>query len=316
MKKIIITIVTLLILILIILGVVLITDKNKETKNNNTNNTNDTTINTDTFVDTILKDNYLRANDPVLTTSSNNTSDVSGLYESNDTNSGNSTYYFRGNVENNYVSFAGFTWRIIRINEDNTIRLILDNEINDNETYQFSTDYDSIENMYYSNSNVKTILENWYDTNLSNYSSYIASGNYFCEEARTKASIDYTSGSATMTEYTNYTSSFKCSTDGNGYGLVNSSIGLITYDEALFAGGYAFSENTLYYLYSDTSYWTMSPIGYDGENASVWQISNNGEISRSGRVYGSKNSLKPVININSNTKVTGTGIESDPYVIG
>ena len=36
------------------------------------------------------------------------------------------TYYYRGNVTNNYVSFAGFIWRIVRINGDGSIRLIYD----------------------------------------------------------------------------------------------------------------------------------------------------------------------------------------------
>ncbi len=34
------------------------------------------------------------------------------------------SYYYRGAVKNNYVSFAGFTWRIIRRNGDGSIRLI------------------------------------------------------------------------------------------------------------------------------------------------------------------------------------------------
>ncbi|MEG0799493.1 MAG: type II secretion system protein, partial [Bacilli bacterium] len=35
------------------------------------------------------------------------------------------TYFFRGSVQNNYVSFAGKMWRIVRINEDGTVKLIL-----------------------------------------------------------------------------------------------------------------------------------------------------------------------------------------------
>ena len=35
------------------------------------------------------------------------------------------SYYYRGNVLDNYVSFAGFTWRIVRINGDGSVRLIL-----------------------------------------------------------------------------------------------------------------------------------------------------------------------------------------------
>ncbi len=34
------------------------------------------------------------------------------------------SYYFRGNVENNWVKFAGFYWRILRVNGDGSIRMI------------------------------------------------------------------------------------------------------------------------------------------------------------------------------------------------
>ena len=48
-------------------------------------------------------------------------SDV-GLYKASD-DYGDS-YYFRGNIDNNYVEFAGYVWRIIRINGDGSIRMI------------------------------------------------------------------------------------------------------------------------------------------------------------------------------------------------
>ena len=35
------------------------------------------------------------------------------------------SYYFRGTQSYNYVNFAGFTWRVVRINGDGSIRLIL-----------------------------------------------------------------------------------------------------------------------------------------------------------------------------------------------
>ena len=34
------------------------------------------------------------------------------------------SYYFRGNVENNWVKFAGYYWRILRMNGDSSIRII------------------------------------------------------------------------------------------------------------------------------------------------------------------------------------------------
>ena len=45
-----------------------------------------------------------------------------GLYKAED-DEGDS-YYYRGAVKNNYVSFAGYTWRIIRRNGDGSIRMI------------------------------------------------------------------------------------------------------------------------------------------------------------------------------------------------
>ena len=47
-----------------------------------------------------------------------------GIYSAQDDYG--TSYYFRGAVTNNYVKFADYYWRIIRINGDGTIRLIYD----------------------------------------------------------------------------------------------------------------------------------------------------------------------------------------------
>ena len=46
----------------------------------------------------------------------------SGLYVADDDYG--KSYYYRGKVLNNYVSFAGYIWRIVRINGDGSIRMI------------------------------------------------------------------------------------------------------------------------------------------------------------------------------------------------
>ena len=51
-----------------------------------------------------------------------NSSETDGLYAAEDDDG--TSYYYRGAVRNNYVSFAGFMWRIIRRNGDGSIRLI------------------------------------------------------------------------------------------------------------------------------------------------------------------------------------------------
>ena len=47
---------------------------------------------------------------------------TSGVFELEDDYG--TSYYYRGNVDNNYVKFGGYYWRIVRINGDGTIRMI------------------------------------------------------------------------------------------------------------------------------------------------------------------------------------------------
>ena len=63
------------------------------------------------------------------------------------------SYYFRGTPENNYVKFAGFYWRILRINGDGSIRMI------------YAGDADVID----SSGNAATILANGYDDSSTDY---------------------------------------------------------------------------------------------------------------------------------------------------
>ena len=266
----------------------------------------------------IMKNSVITAN-PTLTTSSNNTSDASGLYASTDTNTGKPTYYFRGNVENNYVSFAEFTWRIVRINEDGTIRIVMQDGINNNTNYKFNSNYNNYTYMYYTNnSNAKTQLESWYQTNIgskSDSAKNIASGNYYCEQAKVKWSDSDTSGSATMTTYNKYTPDFKCSSDGNGKGVVNASVGLLTYDEVVYAGGYIIQSNNNYYLYNNTNFWTMSPRGFTNPYSCVWIGFRTGEIYIAHVNYDTSY-LRPVINLTVNTQISdGSGTKENPFVV-
>jgi len=51
------------------------------------------------------------------------------------------SYYFRGNVDDNYVNFAGMCWKIVRIEGDGSVKLILEDryaECNDRETEKTS----------------------------------------------------------------------------------------------------------------------------------------------------------------------------------
>jgi len=279
----------------------------------------------------ILDDNDLITDTPNLntasttctTTSSSNgtstscTEDDPGLYKSTNTNNSKATYYFRGNVTNNYVSFAGFTWRIVRINEDGTVRIVLQDGINSNASYKFNTASNNKLYMYYSNSNAKNELEKWYTANIGNnynYYSRVAIGDYFCEQAKVANILSNATNSGTdMTVYSSYTPNFKCDDDTNGYGIVNSSIGLLTYDDVVHAGGYRGIANSNYYLYNNTVFWTMSPCGISSSNAIIWYVLKGGYPS-DGIAYANGN-LRPVINLKADVDVIGSGLESDMYIV-
>ena len=221
------------------------------------------------------------------------------------------------NAVNNYVSFAGLMWRIVRINENGSIRLLLNDGINNNTNYKFNPSINNYTYMYYSNSDVekgiKRTVDTWYDNNLKTYEKYIADTE-FCEQFKVAYSSYYvTAGSVTVPTYDNYTSNFKCSTDGNGKGILTSKVGLLTYDEAIHAGNYIYQSTSSYI--TNSSYWLMSPAGayYSDAHAYAWAVISDGSVPS----YNVDRSLavRPVISLKAGLLATGSGTSDDPYVV-
>lgn len=269
----------------------------------------------------ILKNNKVSTTPATLTTASNIIGE-NGLFVTNNTNSGKPTYFFRGNVNNNNLSFAGLNWKIVRINEDGTIRIVL-NDLDNLTEVGFDEDYSDIYNGYYSNSYYKEYSDNWYNEHLANYDSYIATG-MFCEAA--KVMYEFGSNSdfilsglnANMTPQSSYISSYECETDGNGYGTLYTKIGHLTIDDVIHAGINFDSYNADTYLYYGgyNEIYTMSIAGWFTGNGFenypwmwgyVYKLENE-DIDGSGM-------FRPVINLNSDVQIRGTGTESDPYVV-
>ena len=280
-----------------------------------------------------------------------------GLYQSIDDYG--TTYYYRGNVKNNNVYFAGFYWQIVRINGDGSIRLIYngtkkDSEGNDqsinSKLYQFnnvyndptyagymygnpdSTIFDEVHNNTNS-SKIKITIENWYKTNIEDkgYSQYINAAVGFCGD-RTISSGDGISNTVT-TNFGAYerlqqdTAQFTCPNVERDLYTDNSSsignkaltypVGLITFDELIFAGMRNEYTNKLSWIYSSVNFWTMSPSTFNTSYAMArifYQIST-GRI----HIHGWPTSLlsvRPVINLKSDVKISGgIGTVNEPYII-
>ena len=300
------------------------------------------------FVKKILEDNTINQTTPdfsqVATTDE-------GMFADFD-NEGVTTY-FRGAVTNNYVKFANFWWRIIRVNGNGSVRLIYDGtmahangesstdrrigtsafntNIDDNAYvgYMYGTPGSTTYEATHANvndSSIKTTLDNWYESNLSNYSDYIDTEAGFCGD---RTSYSGTGTGTSRTYYGAYNRvvnnkqpTFECSNSSDLYTTSGSSqgnkalqypIGLITADEVAYAGGVYATNNRSYYLYTNSAYWTMSPYNYGGD-ANVFYVYSAGYLNGINYVaiaYG----VRPVINLRGDLFVTGTGTSTDPYEV-
>ena len=301
----------------------------------------------------ILKDNEAQSDAGIDFSQISSDTNGKGLYyTSTNTEDNKTTYYFRGAVENNYVSFAGFYWRIIRINEDGSVRLIyqgtsanatgsastigdsaFNSTYNDNAYvgYMYGTPGSSSYSATHANTNdstIKGVIDTWYEENLlENYATYLADSG-FCGDR----SLSSGTGIAKTTTYygaynrvyTNKTPQFACpqsndlyttSSSNKGNKALDYPIGLITADEVSYAGGLgvAGASNSSYYLYTGSNYWTMSPRVFLGSRASEWYVVSVGHLA--GVVYGSVGA-RPVINLVSGIEITGgDGTIGNEYII-
>lgn len=274
-----------------------------------------------------------------------NISEDSGLYK----NTKENRYFYRGKIDNNYISFAGKLWKILGINSDGSIRLISDFNIGhvkylnqDTRVKKFDRKYlgytydnnkicsvtDPCSGNVGTNSNIKNYLESWYNNNLKQYDNYISYSyfdnlttphyfkydNYYYSEGY----IWDRSKSATYMNLYNLDSSFNL-TYGGRY---KSKIGIMTASEisdAGFLNGDTDLVNNKYplddnFLRTNYEWWTMSP-SKSTEISGTYNITVNSsginqQLLNSDNIY-----IRPVISLTSDAKVTGKGTKSNPYKI-
>ena len=283
------------------------------------------------------------------------------------------SYYYRGAVTNNYVKFAGFYWRIIRINGDGSLRIIYDgtqgyaNGVSNTGRLAytgkaFNAQYNDAKYVGWmfggaqgtastsktqaqtntTNSDIKTLVDSWYKTNIvdKNLGDKVADV-IFCNDrttpgkAATGLSSDtglgygsnYTAYGATArtnvwnTEASKVQPRFTCpqkndaftvNDENKGNGDLTYPVGLITADEIVAAGsGKYITENSSYYLYKGSWYWSLSPYYFNGSNAYVFR--ENGNLS--GANVSSGGAVAPVINLKAEYVKTmvGDGTINNPY---
>lgn len=253
------------------------------------------------FSDTILKNsNYSESS--LTKVGVDLATDDEGLIKSSDDIG--VSYYFRGNVQNNYVSFANLTWRIVRINGDGTVRLVLDGVADSLSNYY----NDSSAGFSFNSSLLKSYLDDWYQLYLKDYTDYIANSK-FCSDIAHDDNYTFNAYTRVMT---NKIPTLNCLDVS-----ISSNIGTLTIDEVLLAGANTLTGNSSYYLYNssiDNLWYTMSGAKGTESSINMFMVDSSGNIktATSGNLY---RNVRPVINLVKNTQVTGTGTALDPYKI-
>ena len=199
------------------------------------------------------------------------------IKENNNLKEINGDYYFQNDVDNNYVMYSNILWRIIKVNNDNTIKLISNDVI----TY-LSYGQNDYENSYMNTWLNKTdddntgILENLLNTPY----------NYLTNDSICKDNISDTK---------HITCDKISDTD---------LIGTLSVFDYVNAGGKDSYLNINKYYYLSTL----------DSNNNIWYVNDNGNVSSAdgSDIYG----IRPTITLKSNSKsLSGNGTANNPYII-
>ncbi|MCI8330539.1 MAG: hypothetical protein HFE04_00385, partial [Bacilli bacterium] len=267
-----------------------------------------------------------------------------GLYTGTDDQG--TTYYFSGDGSsmNNWVSFAGKKWRIIRINGNGSVRLLYagtggtDGYIGSEQAYNSTSNHPAYVGWKYKlggsleadreNANKSTIyssIETWYNGLSSTDKNYIDSNAIYCNDRSIAIGSYSTSSTFYYAPYTrlsdNKTPTFNCSSTSDRF----TTFGLMTADEVAYAGGVwgVASQKAYYYLAQDGTssitganwWWTLSSSHFYNDNATMFAV--RGSSLPGYLCYTNANLnhvVRPVVSLKSCVTVTsGDGSATNPY---
>lgn len=244
-------------------------------------------------------------------------------------------------------------WRVVRINGNNSVKLVYSGIVAPTESEKvkmlgiktqigeefFNSSWNLGEYVGYmyeqgkhrghsSNSTVKTYIDTWYEENLQDYEEYLEDFVICTDRAFVGGYVPVglpSSDQFSLTHRrvrTNFNPTLICPHKEDAYtvddiekgnGQLDYKIGMLTADEVLIAGAgtYGGTINNSF-LNVNKGYWLLSPaiVGYS--TASTFLLDSSGHIS----AYYVSNEIgvRPVISLNSDIIVSGTGLYNDPYI--
>jgi len=180
------------------------------------------------------------------------------------------------------------------------------------------------------NSIIKTAVDTWFSTNITGTNrNLVASDTIFCVDRSFRSTNTGTGLGATPTQYA--TSERTIATADAGVPTllctrvedklsINNGltypVGLITHDEANFAGGRGGSgmQNPDFFLRTNEWFWTMSPNQFNAMGAMVLSVLPTGILGGGASIVNPQG-IRPVLSLDKCVTATGDGSLDTPYVI-
>lgn len=221
-----------------------------------------------------------------------------GLYLEND------YYIYKGENVNNYVSFANKQWRIIRINSDNTIRMI-ETTVREEIVWddRYNTDTQSKEGINdFSVSRIKDSLEELYNNNEEfddNAKSHIVPQN-LCIGKRSNSDNSKDGKTECSQTYNNFMIGL----------LQTNEYALASLDKKCTSPDDKVCQNYNYLNKFKTSYWSITANA--DKSQKVYKFVNTPMVTTANNT----SRIRAVIHIDANsTFTTGDGTMENPYII-
>ena len=240
----------------------------------------------------------------VITGKEKITTKGNGLYYDEITNN----YIYRGEYVNNFLTFAGQTWRILRIDNDGNIRLLQvegtkyitwDNRYNN--IYKKNSGINYFEGT--ENSRVKDSILDYYndETNFSSVSKSVIVPKEYCVGSRDESSTDKTGSSECLT---------KSELMGAGLPYVSELL-LISLDVNCVSTSSVACSNYNYLTQINSQFWTATPSAADS-----YQVFYSGGGNIFPTPARQTKTMNIVITINGNVNYSkGNGTLEDPYIV-
>ena len=188
-------------------------------------------------------------------------------------------------------------------------------------------------------STIKTAIDNWYKTTTletDTSSKKLIANQIFCNDrsATTTSSGNPGEISGGMSGSTYYYApfirlnnnkapiltcnisydKFTLKTSSYGNKMLDYPVGLINADEAYMAGGIIGASNSSYYLYTNQTYWTISPSQFVNGGFMNFVINLSGGLTLY-RTPDANYGVRPVINISPSAKLLGDGTYNNVYTV-